>query len=542
MRIRTGQKSQLFGGKMEKDRIDLYLSYVPTKAQKRAQRENFNIFFHYGLNTFTGKEWGDGKADPSLFNPSEQNTDQWIKTAKDAGAYGVILTCKHHDGFCLWQTATTNYGVASSPYKGGKGDIVREVSDSCRKYGIKFGVYLSPWDRNHESYSTPAYNDVYCAQLKELLTNYGEVWCVWLDGACGSYMDGKPRQEYDWQRYYALIRSLQPDACISGCAPDIRWVGNEGGFARESEWNVVPEFACDIQTIQANSQQKDDGKFAKKGADIVYSDLGSREFLANFDKFMWYPAEVDVSIRPGWFYHASQDNMLKSRSRLLKIYYDSVGGNSMLLLNLPPDRRGLIHENDVEAARLLGEHIRKSDAQYISPVSVTAPDSEKGCEVQNITEYSFDKSTCDPYGYYTPAKESDAYKIVLRYDKEYLINRVRLVENTAFSQRVETFSIYAVVRGKRKKVYDGTTIGYNRIAVFKPVLTDCVEVVFTQVRRKPYIEFIGAYEDNGYVNKKPAFFRFRQWLHKVIYESFINRENKNAEKRYREIQNTQSEK
>ena len=246
-------------------RLDKYLSIKPSIVQKRIQRENFNVFFHYGLNTFTGKEWGDGKVSPQEFNPTHQDTDQWIKTAKSAGAYGIILTCKHHDGFCLWQTATTTYSVASSPYKDGKGDVVKEVSESCKKYGLKFGIYLSPWDRNHPTYGQgDAYNDVYCAQLTELLTNYGEVFCVWLDGACGSYMDGKPKQTYDWNRYFSLIRKLAPNAAISNCGPDIRWVGNEGGYARESEWNVVPKFSCDIQTIEANSQQADDGEFAKK--------------------------------------------------------------------------------------------------------------------------------------------------------------------------------------------------------------------------------------------------------------------------------------
>lgn len=200
-----------------------------------------------------------------------------------AGAKGAVFTCKHHDGFCLWPTETTPYNISATPDKDGKGDVVKEVSDSCRKYGIKFGVYLSPWDRNHQDYSTPKYNDIYCQQLTELLTNYGEVYCVWFDGACGAYMDGKEKQVYDWERYFALIRRLTPMVCVSNCGPDIRWVGNEGGFARESEWNVVPQFAYDIQTIEANSQLADDSTFEKKGADVVFSDLGSRKFLSKYE-------------------------------------------------------------------------------------------------------------------------------------------------------------------------------------------------------------------------------------------------------------------
>ncbi|MEG1551022.1 MAG: alpha-L-fucosidase, partial [Oscillospiraceae bacterium] len=258
------------------DRLDLYTSIVPSERQIEVQRDGFNVFIHYGLNTFTGKEWGDGKVPASMFNPTRQNTDQWVETIKNTGAKSIILTAKHHDGFCMWQTKTTDYSVKNSPYKNGKGDVVREVANSCKKYGMKFGVYLSPWDRNHKDYATPQYNDVYVEQLTELLTQYGDISYVWLDGACGSYMDGKEKQVYDFERYFALIRKLQPNALISNCGPDIRWVGNEGGFARESEWNVVPAFSFDLQTIERNSQQADDGEFAKRGSDIVASDLGSR--------------------------------------------------------------------------------------------------------------------------------------------------------------------------------------------------------------------------------------------------------------------------
>ena len=513
-------------------RLDKYLSIKPSIVQKRIQRENFNVFFHYGLNTFTGKEWGDGKVSPQEFNPTHQDTDQWIKTAKSAGAYGIILTCKHHDGFCLWQTATTTYSVASSPYKDGKGDVVKEVSESCKKYGLKFGIYLSPWDRNHPTYGQgDAYNDVYCAQLTELLTNYGEVFCVWLDGACGSYMDGKPKQTYDWNRYFSLIRKLAPNAAISNCGPDIRWVGNEGGYARESEWNVVPKFSCDIQTIEANSQQADDGEFAKKGADIINSDLGSRKFLAHFDEFMWYPAEVDVSIRLGWFYHKAQDVTVRSVDNLKRIYYGSIGGNTMLLLNIPPDTRGLIHEKDVETMEQLGEHIAKSNAQLLTVKEITAPISEEGNEIENVLNYEYDESTYDPISYYTPKDESEKYSIKIQLDGEHKINRVKLVENVAFSQRIEEFEIYAYIKGKRKKVGRNTTVGYGRVAFFPPTVADCVEIVITQSRRKPYLEFIGVYEDNDYQPKKPFMYAFKQWIHRANYRAFINRENKKNKKK-----------
>lgn len=510
----------------EQERIEKYVSVLPSLRQKKVQRESFNVFIHYGLNTFTGKEWGNGKVDPKVFNPTEQDTDQWIRTVKAAGAKGVVLTCKHHDGFCLWPTETTPYNISATPYKDGKGDVVKEVSDSCRKYGIKFGVYLSPWDRNHQDYSTPQYNDIYCQQLTELLTNYGEVYCVWFDGACGAYMDGKEKQVYDWERYFALIRKFAPMACVSNCGPDIRWVGNEGGFARESEWNVVPQFAYDIQTIEANSQQADDSAFAKKGADVVFSDLGSRKFLAKYENFMWYPAEVNVSVRPGWFYHKSQDAAVRSLENLLHIYYTSVGGNSLFLLNLPPDRRGLIHENDVKAAEALGRHIADSEKDLIDISSITAPECENGSQIENVLKYEYDEKTYDPISYYTPKDEADLYSVTIKLKSKEKVNRVRIVENVAFSQRVEAFEIYASAGGKMKKLYEGTTIGYNRIAVFKPVVTDEIKIVFTQVRKKPYIEFIGVYRDNGVILKKPKFYKLKQWVHRLNYKIFISRENK----------------
>ena len=240
--------------------VSKYIKIVPSDRQKNYQNMGFNVYFHYGINTFTGKEWGDGKASPSLFNPKHQNTDQWVEAVKTAGAKGVILTCKHHDGFCLWPTKTTEYSVKNSPYKDGKGDVVKEVSDSCKKYGLKFGVYISPWDRNSQYYGTEKYNDFYMEQLTELLTNYGDVFCVWLDGACGAYMDGKARQNYDFERIYGTIRKLQPGACICSYGPDIRWVGNEGGYSRESEWNVVPNFQADTQRIADQSQQDENGQ------------------------------------------------------------------------------------------------------------------------------------------------------------------------------------------------------------------------------------------------------------------------------------------
>lgn len=506
--------------------VDEYIKYVPSKRQMMVQRNGFNVFFHYGLNTFTGSEWGDGKVDPGVFNPASQNTDQWVQAVAGAGAKGVILTCKHHDGFCLWPTKTTPYNISATPYKNGQGDVVKEVSDSCRKYGINFGIYLSPWDRNHKDYSTPKYNDIFCEQLTELLTNYGDIYCVWFDGACGAYMDGKQKQEYDFDRFYELVYKLQPMANISNCGPDIRWVGNEGGFARESEWNVVPKFQFDIQTIEKNSQQSDDGKFAKKGADVVFSDLGSREFLEGFDEFIWYPSEVDVSIRPGWFYHKSQDNAVRSLNNLLNIYYKSVGGNSLLLLNLPPDRRGLIHENDVAVMKSLGDWLKRDETQLLKIAEITAPECEDDHVIQNVLDSTYDKTTFEANSYYTPKNVSESYEINITLDGKKTINRVKLVENVAFSQRVEKFTIFANVGNKFKQIYSGTTIGFGRIAFFKNVTTDKIKIVFESVRNKPYLEFIGVYETNNFQLKEQKFAKIKRYFHQLYYKKFIEKENK----------------
>lgn len=504
--------------------IDDYIAIVPTARQMKVQRESFNIFYHYGLNTFTGKEWGDGKADPALFNPSEQNTDQWVSAAKEAGAYGVILTCKHHDGFCLWQTKTTDYSVASSPYKDGKGDVVREVSDSCRKYGLKFGVYLSPWDRNNEFYSTDKYNDIYAEQLTELLTNYGEIFCVWLDGACGAHRDGKTRQKYDWDRFFGIVRKLQPYACLSNCAPDIRWVGNEGGIARESEWNVVPAFSCDIQTIESKSQHNEDDAFLNKTADIISEDLGSRSFLANYDKFMWYPSEVDVSIRPGWFYHAVQDDAVRSLDNLLNIYYNAVGGNSLLLLNVPPDRRGLLCDKDVKRLKELGNYIKNNFVE--APVAeIFGAEAEDGHSIENVLTLDYDAVNYEALHYYAPKDESDKYEITVRLAEPMEINRLRIIENCKFSQRIEEFRIYAVVKGQKKLVHTGSTVGYNRIAVFKkPIYSDTFIISIDQCRHKPYIEYLALYKNDGFKLKKKRFAGIIKYFHHKYYTKMIEKE------------------
>ncbi|MDP3952169.1 alpha-L-fucosidase [Microbacterium sp.] len=283
----------------------------PSARQLAWQQREFYGFIHFGMNTMTDREWGSGHEDPALFDPEEVDPAHWVAAAESAGMRGLILTCKHHDGFALWPSAHSAHTVAASPWRGGGGDLVRETAEACAAAGLAFGVYLSPWDRTEATYgSGAAYDDFFVAQLTELLTDYGPIFSVWLDGANGEGADGRT-QYYDWERYYQVVRRLQPDAVISVCGPDVRWCGNEAGRTRADEWSVVPASLRDAERIASRSQQADDGEFSR----LVRSDeddLGSRDAItAVSDELIWYPAEVNTSIRPGWFHHPSENHRVR---------------------------------------------------------------------------------------------------------------------------------------------------------------------------------------------------------------------------------------
>jgi alpha-L-fucosidase len=307
---------------------------VPTSAQLAWQRAELALFLHFGVNTFTDREWGDGKEDPAIFAPTALDARQWARAAKAGGFRMMILTAKHHDGFCLWPTSTTTHSVASSPFRGGTGDVVRELVDACRAEHLEVGLYCSPWDRNAPVYGdSPRYNDFFCDQLTELLTRYGPVAEVWFDGANGEGPNGR-KQSYDWTRFWALVRRLQPNAVMfSDAGPDIRWIGNERGVAGDTNWSTMNPDAVPYP-----------------GADGP----GITAALQNGDPngTVWRPGETDVSIRPGWFYHAAEDTKVRTVDQLVDLYFTSVGRNSKLLLNVPPTRAGLLHQTDV--ARLAG--------------------------------------------------------------------------------------------------------------------------------------------------------------------------------------------
>lgn len=320
----------------------------PSGSQLLWQRDELAFFLHFGVNTFSDREWGDGKEDPKSFDPSALDARQWARTAKAAGFKAMILTAKHHDGFCLWPTKTTTHSVASSPFRGGKGDVVREFVDACKAEGLRAGLYLSPWDRSHPTYGdSPTYNDVYAAQLTELLTQYGPIHEVWFDGANGEGPNGK-RQVYDWPRVWGLVRRLMPDAVVfSDAGPDVRWIGNEAGYAGATNWSFVRP---DIVTAPGVS-----------GDEVMRSlQHGDR------DGTVWRPGETDVSIRPGWFYHPAEDAKVRIVENLVGLYFSSVGRNSKLLLNVPPTREGLIHQTDAKNLAGMRAHLDRIFARDVT--------------------------------------------------------------------------------------------------------------------------------------------------------------------------------
>lgn len=427
-------------------KVDVAAHLVPTPQQVEWQKCELTAFVHFTVNTFTGREWGDGKEDPAIFNPEGLDTDQWCSALRDGGFKMVIITAKHHDGFCLWQTATTEHCVRNSPWMDGKGDVVAMLKASCEKYGLKLGVYLSPWDRNSEFYGTgKAYDDFFCAQLTELLTNYGEIAEVWFDGANGSEADGK-YQEYDWTRYMALIKELQPDAVTAIQGDEIRWIGNEAGKGRSSEWSPV---CLPPATARQKAALERDGEKDIHASDInaMSPDLGSRSVLEKADRIWWRPAEVDVSIRPGWFYHSSQDSQVKSLEHLKKIYFSSVGQNAVLLLNIPPDRQGLFCDVDVERLGEFGQWQRETFGRE--------------------------------------ARSTEGFNIIC------------LQEDITKGQRVEAFHVEVSDDGKTwKTIASGTTIGYKRLLRLDSVVkAESVRYVIDGSRAEPEISSFRLYRE-----------------------------------------------
>ena len=436
-------------------KVDMAARLVPTPQQLEWQQMELTAFLHFGINTFTGREWGDGKENPALFNPTDFDAEQWVRSLKEAGFKMAILTAKHHDGFCLWPTKTTGHSVAASPWKDGKGDVVRELRDACDKYGIKFGVYLSPWDRNASCYGdSPKYNEFFIEQLTELLTNYGEVHEVWFDGANGEGPNGK-KQEYDWTAILSTIRRLQPRAVTAIMGDDVRWVGNERGLGRETEWSAT------VLTPGTYARCEEQNKAL--GVKATSKDLGGRDMLVNAKELFWYPSEVDVSIRPGWFYHQQEDNQVKSLKHLTDIYFKSVGYNSVLLLNIPPDQRGRISDADVNRLKEFADYRKE----------IFADNRVKG----GLKAWT--------------ARPGDTRVYQLKPKSE--INVVMLREDISKGQRMEAFTVEALTADGWKEIAKGTTVGYKRLIRIPAVEARQLRVKVDACRLAANISEVAAY-------------------------------------------------
>lgn len=451
---------------------------IPSERQLSWQDMEFYGFVHFNMNTFTNMEWGTGAEDPSIFNPTEFDAGQWARVVKDAGMKGIIITAKHHDGFCLWPTATTEHSIKKSPYKEGKGDIIREIADACRAEGLKFGVYLSPWDRNSPHYGTEKYIEIFREQLRELLTQYGEVFEVWFDGANGGtgYYGGANEERrvdkksyYDWDNTFSIIRELQPKAVIFGDAgPDVRWVGNEHGFAYETTWSNLLR-------------------------DSVYAGMPeySEKYAAGQENGThWVPAEADVSIRPGWYYHEYEDHKVKTLPELLDIYYNSIGRNSSLLLNFPVDKRGLIHENDIAQLKKLTAKIKEDFATNLvdGRVSVSAS-ADRGSAFGGKKTIDGKKDTY----WATPDDQRDG-SITLEFKDEISFNRLLVQEYIPLGQRVKAFTLEIKTESGWEQIAKGTTIGYKRILRLPTVTTKSVRFTVDDAKASPTISNLALYQ------------------------------------------------
>lgn len=451
---------------------------LPTESQLAWHEMEMNAFVHFTTNTFTGKEWGYGDESPTIFNPTEYNADQWIRTFKETGFKGVILTCKHHDGFCLWPSKYTEHSVKNSLWKNGTGDVVRDVMRACKKYELKFGVYLSPWDRNHAGYGTPEYLEYYRNQLTELFTTYGPVFEMWFDGANGGdgYYGGAREKRsiqgstyYQWPTTLQLVRDMEQEVIFfSDAGPVVRWVGNERGIAGETNWNSITP----------------DTLFAGKAGIEKLLNTGSENGTH------WIPAEVDVSIRKGWFYHAEEDSLVKTPKQLFDIYLTSVGRGSTLLLNVPPDRRGLIHENDVaalEGFRALLDSTFKTDFALNKKVTASSyRGKSKQYAPSNLTDYN--KNT-----YWTTDDEILTGNFEIDLGQSQTINYVVLQEDIRLGQRVKSFSVEALTNNQWKQIASGTSIGHKRILKLDPIETDKVRVSITDSKAYPVISNVAVY-------------------------------------------------
>jgi alpha-L-fucosidase len=444
---------------------------LPSDAQLAWQEMEFNVFIHFGPNTFTDREWGEGTENEDVFDPEHLDCEQWARIARTAGAKGMIITAKHHDGFCLWPSATSEHTVAKSRWRGGKGDVLKELAEACEIFDLKFGVYVSPWDRNHPAYGTPGYNDVFVRAITEIFANYGPLFELWWDGANGEGPDGK-RQRYDFRRYENVVRDISPGTLMfSDIGPDLRWVGNEDGIAGETNWNLL-----------------DTAGFGR-GADGPPAGVLN---AGNENGALWIPAECDVSIRPGWFYHEAEDGRVRSPRELMGLYLASVGRGSTLLLNVPPGPDGLISPADSAAlVGFAGLRAAFFSKNLAAEAPVFSDDTRDGFYVTALTDDN-------PTNFWAAAEGVDSPSVVVSLGPERRFNTVVLREYLALGQRVRGFLVEVNQSGAWTPVASGTTIGHKRILQFPPVMASRVRLTITASKAAPAISELSVYSAEEY--------------------------------------------
>jgi len=451
---------------------------VPSERQLEWHKLKYYAFIHFSPNTFTNKEWGYGDESPEIFNPSQLDVDQWARVAKEAGMEGLVITAKHHDGFCLWPSKYTEHSVKNSPWKDGKGDILKDLREACDKYGLKLGMYLSPWDRNHAEYGSPEYIDYFRNQLKELLTEYGDIYEVWFDGANGGdgYYGGANETRkidnttyYDWENTRKIVRELQPNAVMfSDAGPDIRWIGNEQGYAYDPTWSTM-------------------------NGDNFYpgmSGINDQLQTGHEDGNLWVTPEVNTSIRPGWFYHEAENDKVKTVNQLIDNWYHSVGMNGNFILNLPPDKRGLIHENDIKALQGLKAYVDEAFSIDYSEGAVISASNVRGDDNKYDPNNALDK---DPETYWATDDEIQNASLNIDFGKEIEINALLLQEYIRLGQRIKGFSVEAEIDGAFKEVANGITIGNRRLVKFKKIKTSKMKINFDG-KASPVISNIEVYK------------------------------------------------
>lgn len=449
------------------------VNIIPSARQIEWQKTEFYGLISYGMPVFNGKQYGDGFTPPSVFCPEDMNTDSWCELARNAGMKGLVLTCKHYDGFCLWPTSYTDYNVKNSNWLDGEGDLVRMLSDSCKKFNLKFGVYIAPWDRHEKSYgSGKAYDDFFCGLLTELLSNYGDVFCVWLDAVCGE--NEKRNQKHDWARYYSLIRKLQPEAVISFRGPDVRWSGNEKGVTRADEWSVVP----------AHLGVKEDGteyfSASKKHSYVFDLDIGSRKAIRKESEFIWYPCEVSLPMRSHWFFEEDDKYSIKTKDKLMKLYYNTVGNNSCLMLGLSPNKRGVLDDTDTQILTAIGVELRLYFGyNLLKDCNIDYCSSEYNGNYSIRNVFNDEMTSC-----WRPSDSDKKPEVIFSVPEGEYFDKITLSENITKGQHVEEFEVhmYNPDKKKWKKVFEGGTIGYKRILNIKPDNYSKIKLVFKKYR------------------------------------------------------------